>query len=200
MKNEIFYSLRVLLPKSSNAELFGGGLLHDSKLVRRVTRESLSKLEEEKTVSERSIRWELGSCWVQHLQKQETPDDNNSSKNPQNNKAEPLVKGLGKQFKMLKKREKKTSAGSVDDCEEIDSGESIPNVESCLEDLNNGESNHEEDLKKLISEEAFSRLKESGTGLHFQVCNRLVTYLELSVNHLLHRVPMNFHILMMFIY
>ncbi|KAM7483616.1 hypothetical protein LguiB_008199 [Lonicera macranthoides] len=166
-------SLRVLLPKSSNAEISGGGLLHDSKLVRRVTSESLSKLKEEKTVSERSIRWELGSCWVQHLQKQETPDDNNSSKTPQNNKTEPVVKGLGKQFKMLKRREKKTSAGTVDDCEEIDPVESNPNVESSLEDLNNGESNHEEDLKQLISGEAFSRLKESGTGLHLQSVDEL---------------------------
>jgi protein TIF31 len=152
-------SLRVLLPKSSTAE--SRDSCNVQNLVREVTKQSLSKLEEEVSVSERSIRWELGSCWVQHLQKQETSEDKDSKK-AEKDKNEPAVKGLGKQFKMLKKREI--------DCEEIDS-----KVESSsLEDLNK-ESISESDIKKFVNEEAFSRLKENGTGLHIHSVDELVT-------------------------
>ncbi|KAA8540510.1 hypothetical protein F0562_024571 [Nyssa sinensis] len=146
-------SLRVLLHESRSAELSGGcqspqtdlGDLEVSKcLLRKVVKESLSNLAVKPTVSERSIRWELGSCWVQHLQKQET-STNNSSKSPEDdNKVEPVVKGLGKQFKMLKKREKKPSSASG------------------------------AELKKLIPEEAFLRLEETGTGLHLQPVDELI--------------------------
>ncbi|RYR09448.1 hypothetical protein Ahy_B05g077780 isoform B [Arachis hypogaea] len=41
-------------------------------LVRKKVQESLENLKEEAVVPKRSIRWELGSSWIQHLQKQET--------------------------------------------------------------------------------------------------------------------------------
>ncbi|CAK9164900.1 unnamed protein product [Ilex paraguariensis] len=171
-------SLRVLLHGSSSAELSGGCLSPQSdlgdieisrSLVRRIVRERLSKLEME-VVSERSIRWELGSCWMQHLQKQETPADNCSeTPKDEDNKANQLVKGLGKQFKMLKKREKKlNNACSLEVNEETDSRT------SSLGDVNNGESTNEVELKKLIPEEAFLRLKETGTSLHLKSVDELI--------------------------
>ncbi|QHN99624.1 ABC transporter D family member [Arachis hypogaea] len=41
-------------------------------LVRKKVQESLENLKEEAVVPKRSIRWQLGSSWIQHLQKQET--------------------------------------------------------------------------------------------------------------------------------
>uniref|UniRef100_A0A5B6ZHU4 Clu domain-containing protein n=2 Tax=Davidia involucrata TaxID=16924 RepID=A0A5B6ZHU4_DAVIN len=177
-------SFRVLLHESWSAELSGGcqspqtnlGDLEISRyLVRRVIKESLSNLEEKPAVSERSIRWELGSCWVQHLQKQET-STNNSSKSPKDdNKVEPVVKGLGKKFKMLKKREKiPSSASNTNDNDENDSRASSLNMGSSTGELNSGECNGEAELKKLIPEEAFLRLKETGTGLHLKSVDELI--------------------------
>ncbi|KAA8541942.1 hypothetical protein F0562_023094 [Nyssa sinensis] len=176
-------SLRVLLHESCSAELSGGcqspqtnlGDLETSRcLVRRVIKGSLTKLEEKPAVSERSVRWELGSCWVQHLQKQEASTDN-SSKSPEDDKAEPVVKGLGKLFKMLKQREKKpSSASSIDDNDKNDSRPSSLNVGNHMGELNNSKCNSEAELNKLIPEEAFLRLKETGTGLHLKSVDELV--------------------------
>ncbi|CAK9185620.1 unnamed protein product [Ilex paraguariensis] len=177
-------SLRVLLHVSSNSESPGGSQSPQSKLndletsrslVRRVVKESLSKLEDKTMGSERSIRWELGSCWVQHLQKQETPVDNSAKSPEADDKAEQLVKGLGKQFKMLKKRETKPSNVSglkVND--ENDLTASSLNVESRTGELNDSLSNCEVELKKLIPEDAFVRLKETWTGLHLKSVDELI--------------------------
>lgn len=137
-------------------------------LVQGVIKASLKMLEDKPDTSERSIRWELGSCWAQHLQNRETQTDNHS-KNPGNgNEAEVAVKGLGKKFKLLKKREKK-SGGESNDMEELDASSSSLHVGLDKGEQNNGEFSSEADLKKLISEDAFLRLKETGTGLHLKV-------------------------------
>ncbi|KAF8407168.1 hypothetical protein HHK36_006294 [Tetracentron sinense] len=178
---------RILLHKSCNAESSVGGQstlanLDDLEaarcLVRRVIKESLTKLEEKPAITEKSIRWELGSCWVQHLQKQETPGSNGSKNNGrENNKTEPAVEGLGRKFKLLKKREKETGiissntdtgetdskAGSVDVGERADFGK-----------LNNGGSKSEATIKKLIPEAAFLRLEETRTGLHQKTADELM--------------------------
>ncbi|XWS11769.1 hypothetical protein CRYUN_Cryun37aG0028600 [Craigia yunnanensis] len=177
-------SLRVLLHKSCTAELTGGGQsrqsdLKDSEasrcLVQRVLKESLTKLGEKSDAPERSIRWELGSCWVQYLQKQETSTES-TSKGPGNDpEAEPAVKGLGKQFKFLKKRDKKPSnVSSTVDKEENDSQSCSMDVKSNLGQQSIGESSSDMELKNLISEEAFSRLEESGTGLHLKSADEII--------------------------
>lgn len=141
--------------------------LNDSEasriLVRRVVEESFTKLKETPASSERTIRWELGSCWVQHLQKQEASVDDSSKRTPEEIITEPDVKGLGQNIKLLKKREKKESiVCSSDEKEENKNAVEIGEVKS-------NESNCEADLKKLISEEAFFRLRESRTNLHLKV-------------------------------
>ncbi|XWS20462.1 hypothetical protein CRYUN_Cryun31cG0103400 [Craigia yunnanensis] len=177
-------SLRVLLHKSCTAELTGGSQSHQSNLndseasrclVQRVIKESLTKLEEKSVAPERSIRWELGSCWVQYLQKQETSTDTTSKGLANDHEAESAVKGLGKQFKFLKKRDKKPSnVSSTIDKEENDSESCSMDVKSNLGLQSSGESRSEMELKNLISEEAFSRLEESGTGLHLKSANELI--------------------------
>lgn len=173
-------SLRILLPKSCTTASSGGSHSPHSNvfdietsrcLVHKVIKDSLSKLEDKPEGSDTLIRWELGSCWVQHLQKQETPADD-TSKNPKEDKAETVVRGLGKEFKMLKKREK--MSGCVDDNEEIDFKTSSLNVEQCIGEPGNNESISEAELKNFITEEAFLRLKESGTCLHLKSVDELI--------------------------
>ncbi|KAK9282399.1 hypothetical protein L1049_005316 [Liquidambar formosana] len=173
-------SLRVLLHNSSSAESSGGGqspqsdlddLETSGRLVQRIIKESLAKLEAQPAVLERSIRWELGSCWMQHLQKQETPVDNSSKCIEDDNEAKPVVRGLGREFKLLKKREKKPS---TNDKEEKDSQSSSVNVRTDTGELNSSDSNNEAELRKLISEESFLRLKETGMGLHLKSVDDLI--------------------------
>ncbi|CAI9280769.1 unnamed protein product [Lactuca saligna] len=165
-------SLRALLPNSRDLELSGslsseqGNVEASRGLVKQVIKESLKNLEKSEA-SGKPIRWELGSCWVQHLQKQEAPSGDSS---PNEDKAETVVKGLGKQFKMLKKREKKQNdADSSDETEENNLGQ-----ESSVSESDIKESNSESELTKLIPEEAFLRLKESGTGLHLKSRDELI--------------------------
>lgn len=139
-------------------------------LVRKVVKESLGKINDEPVLSERSIRWELGSCWVQHLQKQET-SDKSSLKKENGNEVEQAVKGLGKQFKLLRKREKKPSSlDSTDFREQNDSRPGNAGIDKA--ESNNDNLGSSAELEKNLSGEAFLRLKESATGLHLKVCER----------------------------
>ncbi|KAL3819178.1 hypothetical protein ACJIZ3_005083 [Penstemon smallii] len=139
-------------------------------LVQKVIKENLRKLEENPAIPESCLRWEFGSCWVQHLKKQETPSGKNSGSPEDANKAEPAVRGLGEQFKMLKKREKKVSIASGKD-EENDAGASSVNVESSVEEIKTSVSNVE--LLKYVPEEALLRLKDTGVGLHTKTVDEL---------------------------
>ncbi|KAL8230404.1 hypothetical protein R6Q57_000182 [Mikania cordata] len=170
-------SLRALLPSMRDVEVSESQSPRSDQgdfeslrcLVRQVIKESLNNLEKS-TDPVNSIRWELGSCWVQHLQKKEAPTGDNTEK-PNDDKAETVVKGLGKQFKMLKKLEKKQSdADCSDDTEESNSGQENTTVGG----LDTQESNFDSELKKFIPEEAFLRLKESGTGLHLKSKDELI--------------------------
>lgn len=135
-------------------------------LVQKVIKDCLTKLEKNPATAESCIRWELGSCWVQHLQKQESPTDNNSVSQKDGNKVEPVVKGLGKQFKLLKAREKK-SPGAHGNDEEQNAGSSSIDMEDNTEDGKSCASDYE--LLKYVPEDAFLRLKDTGTGLHTKV-------------------------------
>ncbi|KAK9229463.1 hypothetical protein WN944_022425 [Citrus x changshan-huyou] len=179
-----FRNLTLVLQKSFSAESARGDQsplcnLDNSEalrsLVRRVIKQSLAKLELEPTASERSIRWKLGSCWVQHLQKQETPTDTKSMRSGDDIETEHAVKGLGKQFKFLKKRENRPNlVGSNNEANEDDNGPCSMNVGTNGRQQSNGELNCEMELKKLISEESFLRLKETGTGLHSKPVDELM--------------------------
>lgn len=140
-------------------------------LVQKVIKDSLTKLDDNPAIAESCIRWELGSCWVQHLQKQETPGVNNSASHKDGNDVEPVVKGLGKQFKMLKKREKKIPGANGKD-EEQNAGSSSLNMENNTGDRKICGSNCE--LLKYVPEEAFLRLKDTGIGLHTKVLFSLI--------------------------
>ena len=69
----------------------------------------------------------------------------------------------------MKKREKKENCASSTDKEESDSRPGNLNSETDLGELSNGELKGVAELEKLISEDAFLSLKETGTGLHLKV-------------------------------
>ncbi|KAK9121937.1 hypothetical protein Syun_019554 [Stephania yunnanensis] len=78
------------------AESFVKGLLE----------ESLLKLQEEEIKREIFVRWELGACWIQHLQDQKNAE---KDKKPSTEKAknEKKVEGLGKPLRSLKNHKSK---------------------------------------------------------------------------------------------
>ncbi|KAL3633072.1 hypothetical protein CASFOL_026056 [Castilleja foliolosa] len=168
-------SLRVMLNKPSAESSVRGQTLQSDVtdsgtsgiLIQKVIKDSLTGLEDKTATAEHCFRWELGSCWLQHLQKQETPAENSGSSKDDNNKVEPEVKGLGKQFKMLKTMDKKLPVSTGQD-DELHAG----NMENNTGEVSNCDSNFE--LLKYVSEEAFLRLKESGIGLHSKSADELV--------------------------
>lgn len=143
--------------------------------VERLIKESLSKLEEEESNLDNFVRWELGACWIQHLQ-----DQNNAEKDKkpstEKTKNEMKVEGLGKPLKVLKNSKKKSdinnhklesenSRSHVCANGEVEST-LLPSIES--QDQATAAEN-ELVLKGMLPEAAFTRLKESGSGLHCKV-------------------------------
>ncbi|KAJ0960340.1 hypothetical protein J5N97_001824 [Dioscorea zingiberensis] len=170
-------SLRFLLPTSSNAEPSVGGQLSPLTpddivaarcLVRRVLNDSLSKLEKMPPTADRSIRWELGANWVQHLQKQENSPIKEAKGSVEDKPVQPIVKGLGKKFEQLKKIKKKADAsGSRSEIMQDNSFE-LPSDNPNQSKLDAGA-----ELRNLLPEEAFLRLKDSGTCLHLKSMDEL---------------------------
>ncbi|KAG6427801.1 hypothetical protein SASPL_112048 [Salvia splendens] len=113
-------------------------------LVRQVLTESLKTLQGDDSTLKKSIRWELGACWVQHLQNQASGKDE-PIKNEEV-KVEPAVKGLGKNGGLLKDIKKEDF--DKDDKEII--------------------------WKNLLPESSYLCLKESETGLHLKSPEELI--------------------------
>ncbi|CAM8979824.1 unnamed protein product [Rhodiola kirilowii] len=152
-----------------------GDLSPARELVRKVLAESLFKLQGEAIKTPRSIRWELGACWVQHLQNAGKTD----SKKSDDTKVEPTVKGLGKQGGLLKEIKKKIDIQSGNT--EQGKGGTIDNLYTKKKDevteqkdLEKLEKEQEAMWKKLLPEAAYLRLKESETGLHLKSCDELI--------------------------
>lgn len=180
-----FFSLRMLFHKSSTPQFLGGvqrlqcadpaDLQSAKSLVRKVISDSLMKLQGETSKKRRSIRWELGACWVQHLQNQASGQTD--SKKTQDAKVEPAVKGLGKQGGLLKEIKKKADGkNSKTDMEkEIPTCNGTETSKKQTSDSVNEKDKEKQDLekemmlRKKLSEAAFLRLKESETGLHLKV-------------------------------
>ncbi|KAL6871449.1 hypothetical protein ACP4OV_014278 [Aristida adscensionis] len=157
--------------------------------VHKLLKESLQKLEEEEAEKQAFMRWELGACWVQHLQDQKNSEKDKKQggekeKKKTGDKAlkETKVEGLGKPLKALKNSknvvdsaEKKSSLGGKSLSEATTSAE-IQDKPSDAE-LPQGEASASENeslLKNLLADSAFTRLKESETGLHKKSPSELI--------------------------
>lgn len=177
------FSLRLLLHKSSSPQSSttvqrphstdSENLRSARLLVRKVFEDSLEMLQGEPSKITNSIRWELGACWVQHLQNQAS--GKNDAKKSDEGKPEPAVKGLGKQGALLKDIKKKNDAR----VNKIDQGKDAP-ADSNLDANKKSETTNQKELEKreaememiwknLLPEAAYLRLKESETGLHLKV-------------------------------
>ena len=174
----LFTSLRMLLHKSSTPSPTGAQRspsmdseeLHSARaLVRKVMVDSLSKLDVETNEPNRSIRWELGACWVQHLQNQAS--GKTDSKKAEDTKVEPAVKGLGKQgglLKEIKKRIDEKYNKKDPGKEESDTASQEINKKSNTTDggeLEKEDADKESIWRQILPKAAYLRLKESETGL-----------------------------------
>ncbi|XP_021750054.1 protein TSS-like [Chenopodium quinoa] len=147
-------------------------------LVRKVMADSISKLEAESTKTVKPIRWELGACWVQHLQNQASGKA--ESKKTEEAKVEPAVKGLGKQGVLQKEIKKR-----IDEKHNKNEHSKEVTAENGLDMSKKSDGSDQKELeklaaereslwKKLISEAAYLRLKESETGLHLKAPDELI--------------------------
>lgn len=138
--------------------------------VRNILTDSLEKLESEAPMVTRPIRWELGACWVQHLQN--PTSEKTETKKSEETKDVPTVKGLGKQFGQLKEIKKKTDDKSGKGAYAKEN--TSPNTDNASTDnTTSAKEDKETVLQRLLSEAAFERLKESETGLHAKVLTLL---------------------------
>ncbi|XVF33173.1 hypothetical protein REPUB_Repub17cG0145800 [Reevesia pubescens] len=164
-------SLRLLLHKTIPSELNKPVLLLEHEecssqvLVERLLEESLAKLDKEELEQKPFVRWELGACWIQHLQDQNNTekDKNPSREKPKN---EMKVEGLGTPLRSLKN--KKKADGNIGSGNSNSHPDAVENVTAASVDsqLETGSRDDELVLKRKLSEQAFTRLKESETGLH----------------------------------
>uniref|UniRef100_A0A453PVN5 CLU central domain-containing protein n=1 Tax=Aegilops tauschii subsp. strangulata TaxID=200361 RepID=A0A453PVN5_AEGTS len=142
-----------------------------TNFVRKIITDSMQNLEGEAPRETRPIRWELGACWVQHLQNQTS--EKADGKKSDETKDVPTVKGLGKQFGQLKEIKKKSDDKSGKSASTKDS--TSPNTNDAHSD-NTASTKEDKEaiLQKALTEAAFQRLKESETGLHAKSPDELI--------------------------
>lgn len=136
----------------------------------RLLEESIAKLEEESPEQDNFVRWELGACWIQHLQDQKNAE---KDKKPSHEKAknEMKVEGLGTPLRSLKNKKKKMDGSNQKMLSENVNAHSTDNSENAISasELEASAKENELALKEMLTEAAFARLKESDTGLHLKV-------------------------------
>ncbi|KAH8488815.1 hypothetical protein H0E87_024447 [Populus deltoides] len=189
-------SLRLLLHKPTPSEhtkrtpnlqtLEFEELSASEAFVERLLEESLTRLDEEEVLKQdHLVRWELGACWIQHLQDQKNTEKDKKPSTEKGKKpsteTEMKVEGLGTPLKSLKNKKKSDESnvkmqpensrpasdglsGAVEDA-------TLASVESHLE---TEAKDNELALQQLLSDAAFARLKESDTGLHRKSLQQLI--------------------------
>ncbi|GJN26240.1 hypothetical protein PR202_gb14158 [Eleusine coracana subsp. coracana] len=141
-------SLRIPLPKLSNPEISVGNSTpktHADNPSRKLAR----------TILEDSL-------------KKDSPVSENGKGNAGKVEKEPAVRGLGKHFEQLRKIKKKESSTEVSRSEKEESNNNCPSVNGMhdADKIELGETHKVSDISKLMSEDAFSRLKSLGADLH----------------------------------
>ena len=171
-----FFSLRIPLPKIVNPEGVATNQHLTSKshvdnyarkVAHTVLEASLMKLANMPNENPRLIRWELGSSWLQHLQKKDSSVSEDSEKSAKKVEKGSSIKGLGKHFEQLRKI-KKNAEDAKTEKEESDSKCSLTNGMEDSDVLAFNETK-EAEMRKLMPEDAFCRLKSLGAGLHQKV-------------------------------
>ncbi|XP_071696861.1 protein REDUCED CHLOROPLAST COVERAGE 1 [Rutidosis leptorrhynchoides] len=161
------------LKRSESEELITSQLF-----VEKLIKESLSKIQEECVTSDDFTRWELGACWIQHLQDQKKTEKDKKATS-EKGKNEMKVEGLGTPLRSLKNK-KKDSESNKTESKAVDAvnGEMENSIlDSAESQIAINVNDNEVALKNLLSDAAFTRLKESDTGLH---CKSLVELIDQS--------------------
>ena len=155
-------------------------LLASEATVEKLLEESVARLEEEALEQDHLVRWELGACWIQHLQDQKNTEKDKKPSPEKGKKpsteTEMKVEGLGTPLKSLKNKKKsdeshvkaqlENSRPAFDGVSGAVEDTTLPSIESHL-DID--AKDNELALQRLLSDSAFVRLKESNTGLHRKV-------------------------------
>ncbi|GJN01545.1 hypothetical protein PR202_ga18819 [Eleusine coracana subsp. coracana] len=102
------------------------------------------------------------------LAQKDSPVSENGKGNAGKVEKEPAVRGLGKHFEQLRKIKKKESSTEVSRSEKEESNNNCPSVNGMhdADKIELGETHKVSDISKLMSEDAFSRLKSLGADLH----------------------------------
>ncbi|XP_021688188.2 protein REDUCED CHLOROPLAST COVERAGE 1 isoform X2 [Hevea brasiliensis] len=189
-------SLRLLLHRTTSSE-HGKPAAHlqtseceeliaSQAFVEQMLEESLAKLEQEELEQDYFVRWELGACWIQHLQDQKNTEKDKKLPIEKSKKLflekEMKVEGLGTPLRSLKSNKKKIDESNMKMQSEnsrssIDGviGEVEYAVSASMESqLETTSKKNELALQRLLSDAAFTRLKESDTGLHCKSLQELV--------------------------
>lgn len=175
-------------------------LIASQTFVEKLLHDSLLKLEKEEIEKDIFIRWELGACWIQHLQDQknnaekEKEKEKKSANKTERAKNEMKVEGLGSGtlLKSLKNNKKRSDGNNL----KLQSETSKPQEATVVGQSQNAKLPSEEPqpeinsnenelaMKKMLSDAAFARLKESETGLHCKVITLLIYSAAVLVLHL----------------
>ncbi|KAK4797103.1 hypothetical protein SAY86_029429 [Trapa natans] len=156
-----------------------------SVLVEKLLEDSLAQLEKEEE-EERSqlVRWELGACWIQHLQDQRNAEKDKKTADEKNKNAM-KVEGLGKPLRSLKNIKKssddnlgKNLVNSKDYANSITAGTENPLSPSRDCDIESITKENELPLKNILPDAAFARLRDSETGLHHKSLQELIDLSE----------------------
>ncbi|XP_019191220.1 PREDICTED: protein TSS [Ipomoea nil] len=144
--------------------------------VKRVLEESITKLQEEEIKADAFIRWELGACWIQHLQDQKKSE---KEKKPpaEKIKNEMKVEGLGTPLKSLKNKKKNSDGNNMELQSDNPKSAAYGISEESEKTVVPSTNSHDENqiiLQTLLSDAAFNRLKESETGLHLKSLQELI--------------------------
>lgn len=168
-------SLRLLLHKRTSSEhnkptpssqtLEREELSLSQDFVKKLLTESLTKLHKEEVEGDTFTRWELGACWIQHLQDQNKTEK--EKKQSSETKNEMKVEGLGTPLRSLKNRKKNSE--NLQPLADVVNGEAETALSPAESHFGASEDENEIALRKLLTDAAFSRLKDSKTGLHCKV-------------------------------
>ncbi|KAL6963106.1 hypothetical protein U1Q18_038074 [Sarracenia purpurea var. burkii] len=116
-------SLRLLLHKNEASEhikaapnsqnLASEEINYSRDFVERLLEKCLAKLQEEEVAGDTFVRWELGACWIQHLQDQKNTEKYKKKLSSEKPKKDMKVEKLGTPLRSLKNGKKNSDGSSM---------------------------------------------------------------------------------------
>ncbi|EFJ26734.1 hypothetical protein SELMODRAFT_10032, partial [Selaginella moellendorffii] len=163
-------SLRSLLHQTASVSVDPEEVRKSRDVLQRIMAESLKGLQNESDRTDGFIRWELGACWVQHLQTQANSEKADAKgSNKQDPKKKTNEKLVDKKTVLEKTKPLDSLRDHVSDSQESSSA----SLEKPKE-VDPLKVQSEAHLKSLLGDAAFTRLKESDIGLHSKTVPELV--------------------------